>query len=109
MKGVIMVRIIFAAGLLMLGMVIPAAADEMKTPIKASIVLDMVNRPVDSRQLAFDESIKREAPSPRGMMEVLPDGTVKYGDMSVTVKNPCPPGTAHYEPPPLPGRRGVYR
>jgi hypothetical protein len=87
----------------------PAVADEAKTPIKASIVLDMVNRPVDSRQIAFDESIKREVPSARGpVMEVLPDGTVRYGDVSVTVKNPCPPGTAHYEAPPLPGRR-VYR
>ena len=106
-----MVRTIgFAAGMLLgVAMVIPAAADEAKTPIKASIVLDMVNRPVDSRQLAFDESLKREAPSARGsVMEVLPDGTVRYGDVSVTVKNPCPPGTAHYDPPPLPGRR-AYR
>ena len=106
-----MVRTIkFAAGMLLgVAMVIPAAADEATTPIKASIVLDMVNRPVDSRQLAFDESIKREAPSARGsVMEVLPDGTVRYGDVSVTVKNPCPPGTAHYDPPPLPGRR-AYR
>jgi len=87
----------------------PAVADEAKSPIKASMVLDIVNRPVDSRQVAFDESIKREAPSARGpVMEVLPDGTVRYGDVSVTVKNPCPPGTAHYEPPPLPGRR-AYR
>ena len=89
--------------------VMPAVADEAKTPIKASIILDIVNRPVDSRQVAFDESIKREAPSARGpVMEVLPDGTVRYGDVSVTVKNPCPPGSAHYDPPPLPGRR-AYR
>ena len=37
--------------------------------------------------------------------EVQPDGSVRYGNVTVTVRNPCPPGTAHYEPPPLPGRR----
>jgi hypothetical protein len=42
----------------------------------------------------------------RGFGEVQDDGSVKYGDVTVTVKNPCPPGT-HYEaaPPPVPGRR----
>ena len=29
----------------------------------------------------------------------------REGRAIVTLKNPCPPGTAHYEPPPLPGRR----
>jgi len=100
---------LMGAVLLVATTAMPAVADEAKSPIKASMVLDIVNRPVDSRQVAFDESIKREAPSARGpVMEVLPDGTVRYGDVSVTVKNPCPPGTAHYEPPPLPGRR-AYR
>jgi hypothetical protein len=40
---------------------------------------------------------------------VQPDGSVRYGagagSVTVLLKNPCPPGTAHYEPPPLPGRR----
>lgn len=27
------------------------------------------------------------------------------GSVYVTVRNPCPPGAAHYDLPPLPGRR----
>jgi hypothetical protein len=53
--------------------------------------------------------MRAPGPKPRvaavGGGEVQPDGSVKYGDVSVTIKNPCPEGTSHYEPPPLPGRR----
>jgi hypothetical protein len=84
-----------------------ASADEVKSPINATLLLKHVlTRPVDDRQLAFDESLKREGPAPRPASgEVQPDGSVRYGNVTVTVKNPCPPGTDHYEPPPLPGRR----
>ena len=84
-----------------------AGADEAKTPLNASMILSIVGAPVQTRTSAFDESLKRPAPpvvdSSQG--EVLPDGSVRYGRAVVTVKNPCPPGTAHWEPPPLPGRR----
>ena len=30
---------------------------------------------------------------------------VRYGDVTVTVRNPCPPGTHYEQPAPLPGRR----
>jgi hypothetical protein len=36
---------------------------------------------------------------------VQEDGTVRYGNVTVTVRNPCPPGSLHDEPLPLPGRR----
>jgi hypothetical protein len=85
----------------------PASADEAKTPISAVLLItNVLTRPVEQRQVAFDESLKRDGPPPRGIVgEVLPDGSVRYGSVTVTVKNPCPPGTDHYEPPPLPGRR----
>jgi len=35
---------------------------------------------------------------------VLPDGSVRYGRTVITVKNPCPPNSNHWEPPILPGR-----
>jgi len=83
-----------------------ARADEAKTPLSASLILDIVNAPVQTRTSVFDESLKRPAPpaADSSMGEVLPDGSVRYGRAVVTVKNPCPPGTAHWEPPPLPGR-----
>jgi hypothetical protein len=84
-----------------------ARADEAKTPVSASMILSIVTAPVDTRTSAFDESLKRPAPpvADPSAGEVLPDGSVRYGRTVITVKNPCPPGTAHWEPPPLPGRR----
>lgn len=58
------------------------------------------------QQLAFDESIKRPGPAARPPAgEVQPDGTVRYGPVTMSVKNPCPPGEHLDEPRPLPGRR----
>ena len=97
---------ILAGALLALGFVTPAGADEAKTPINASLFLSIISAPVERREAAFDEALKAGGPPPREPAGVVqPDGSVRYGNVSVTVKNPCPPGTAHYEPPPLPGRR----
>lgn len=84
-----------------------AGADEAKTPVSGSMILSIVAAPVQSRVSAFDESLRRpEPPMPDSSAgEILPDGSVRYGRAIVTVRNPCPAGTAHYEPPPLPGRR----
>jgi hypothetical protein len=91
-----------------LGLVVPAAADEAKTPVRAMMLINSVVGPMQiERQTAFDEALKREGPPPPRRAtdgEVQPDGSVRYGNATVTVKNPCPPGE-HYEPPPLPGRR----
>src|SRR5213592_1819131 len=99
-------RLRLAAILGALGLVSPAGADEAKTPINASLFLSIMSAPVERREVAFDEALKGSGPPPldRGGV-VQPDGSVRYGNVSVTVKNPCPPGTAHYEAPPLPGRR----
>jgi hypothetical protein len=90
--------------------VIPATADEAKTPVSASMLLNILSAPVQVRDTAYDRSITDPGPAPRADGPVvLSDGSVRYGSdsrgVTVTVKNPCPPGTAHYEPPPLPGRR----
>lgn len=92
---------------LMVGLwLVPAAADEAKTPLSATMMLNILSAPAERRDTAYDRSIKEEGPPPRAELgEVQPDGSVKYGAVSVTVRNPCPPGTAHYLPPPLPGRR----
>ena len=95
-----------AAGLT-LAMATSAAADEAKTPVSASMLLNVFSTPVESRGAAYDQSLREEGPAPAAPLGgvVQPDGSVRYGNVSVTVKNPCPPGTVHYEPPPLPGRR----
>ena len=84
----------------------PAVADEAKTPVSATMFLSIMSAPLEARDAAFDRSLKEDGPAQRASLgEVLADGSVKYGRTTITVRNPCPPGTAHYEPPPLPGRR----
>ena len=83
-----------------------AVADEAKTPVSATMFLSIMSAPRETRDAAFDRALKEDGPAPRSSLgEVLDDGTVKYGRTTITVRNPCPPGTSHYEPPPLPGRR----
>lgn len=89
---------------------VPAAADEAKTPVNASMLLNILSVPAEGREDAYDRSLKDPASAPgTESVVVLPDGSVRYGsdsrNITLTVKNPCPPGTAHYEPPPRPGRR----
>ena len=92
--------------------VAPAArADEFRAAISAAMRLELLARPAaGARGSALDEAIKAPGPAARPTEgEVQPDGSVRYGagagSVTVMLKNPCPPGTAHYEPPPLPGRR----
>ena len=99
-------------GLLVAGLVgAPAVggADEAKTPITPMILNLMATPPVHSSDSLLSEAMRAPAPRPRNVGplggEVQPDGSVKYGDVAVTIKNPCPEGSGHYEPPPLPGRR----
>jgi hypothetical protein len=91
--------------LLVGGWAAPAFADEAKAPISAALLLNVLSAQAESRDAAFDRAMKE--PSPRAPLsegQVQPDGSVRYGSTVITVRNPCPPGTLHYEPPPLPGR-----
>ena len=86
--------------------VTPTLADEAKTPVTASMLFTITNTPIEARETAFNRSLKEAGPAPRPpLAEVLPDGSLKVDRAVITVRNPCPPGTTHYEPAPLPGRR----
>src|SRR5215470_16975723 len=107
-KGVRPTRVVATALLGMLGVSGVAAADELKTPIRASMLLELSTPRVQNRDAAYMESVRAEGPTPvrRGFGEVQDDGSVRYGDGTVTVRNPCPPGTAmEHEAALLPGRR----
>jgi hypothetical protein len=99
-----------AVVLAVLGVIIGAgvaAADEAKARISPSMFLDLTAPRVASRDTAYLESLKTPpavAPRPANG-EVQEDGSVRYGNVTVTVRNPCPPGSGHEEPKPLPGRR----
>ncbi len=99
-------RIASFAGALALvgGWSVVALADEAKAPISASMLLRVMTPISESRDAAFDRAMKEPGPPPRRADgEIQPDGSVRYGSVVMTVRNPCPPGT-HYEPLPLPGR-----
>ena len=80
--------------------VVGAAGD---TPSASSIILNLTNRPVESRERAFSEDIKRDAlaPRPSGVddWEPQPDGSMrnKKTGISMKVMNPCPPGDMEHE------------
>ena len=84
----------------LLALAVPARGEEVKSPVGATLILNMLSQPRQSREAAYDQSIREEGP-PRARTT----GEAILSHVVVTVKNPCPPGTAHYEPPPLPGRR----
>src|SRR6266511_3869515 len=98
----------FAVGgaLVLVGAWAPGAvADEAKSPISAAMLLNILAPPAESRDAAFDRAMKEPGPPPLAAEDqIQPDGSVRYGSLSITVKNPCPPGTLHYETPPRPGR-----
>lgn len=82
---------------------VAAFADEAKSPISAMTMLSIVAPIAETRDAAFDRAMKEPGPPARRQDgEIQPDGSVRYGSVTITVRNPCPPGT-HYELP-LPGR-----
>jgi hypothetical protein len=92
-----------------------AGADEIRQQLNPSVILNMLARPVESPEAAFNTSLKHDAATARAPRaedgDVQPDGSVRYGrgdrNVTVTVRNPCPPGdfaheAAYYRS--LPGR-----
>ena len=86
-----------------LGLPAVAAAGAGQVPAASSIILDLANRPPESRERAFSEDIKREALAPRPSAvdewEPQPDGSMRNRKtgISITVRNPCPPGDIEHE------------
>src|SRR5262245_27701826 len=102
-----MTRLVAGIGALVLvGLGATAAfADEAKSPISAALLLNILAPSAESRDAAFDRAMKEPGPPPPSAEgQILTDGSVRYGSSVITVRNPCPPGTFHYEPPPMTGR-----
>jgi hypothetical protein len=101
-----MIERALAGGLLavVVGLGLPAVAGAAgETPSASSIILNLTNRPLESRERAFTEDIKRDAlaPKPSAMDEWEPqaDGSMRNRKtgISITVRNPCPPGDIEHE------------
>jgi hypothetical protein len=95
--------LVFASLLAALGAA--ASAEELRQQLNPSMILNMLVRPVESSEAAFNAALKSDSPVPRAACpdegEVQPDGSVRYGrgnaSLSVTVRNPCPPGDLAHE------------
>jgi hypothetical protein len=70
-----------------------------KATINPTLLINNVLRQTvdhQQRQIAFDESLRQPGPAPANRAalagEVQPDGSVRYGDVTLSaIKNPCPP------------------
>ena len=82
-----------------------AWGDEVRPQLNPSLILNMLARPIESQEAAFNASLKSDAAVPRVSRadegEVQPDGSVRYGrggsSLTITVRNPCPPGDLAHE------------
>jgi hypothetical protein len=87
----------------------PALAhEEAKTKIDPSMILDLTSPRATQPGRAYDESIRHDGPppaNPKHEWKQQPDGSYRYGNTTIIIRQDCPPGSEHFEPPPLPGRR----
>jgi hypothetical protein len=91
----------------MLGLGWPAIGSAQEAPAPSRpMIFNLINRPADSvesRDRAFNESIKQDAlaPKPSGIddWEPQPDGSMRHrkSGIVVVVRNPCPPGDIEHE------------
>jgi hypothetical protein len=87
------------------GLAVPVGlgAAEPEQKAVAPLILNLMNRPVESRERAYTEDIKRDALAPRPSAidewEPQPDGSMrnKKTGISVKVMNPCPAGDIEHE------------
>ena len=87
------------------GAVLPASADEPPKPAPAPMILNLLNRPLESPEAAFNKQLTTDVGAPLARRndepEILPDGSIRYGSgsksVTVTIKNPCPPGDIEHE------------
>jgi hypothetical protein len=81
------------------------AGQPAPSPQPPSLILNLMNQPgpLESRDKAFTESIKHDLlaprPSPLDEWETQPNGSMrnKRSGVSITVRNPCPPGDIEHE------------
>jgi hypothetical protein len=92
-------------GALLLGTAAVGTAEELRQQLNPSMILNMLARPVETPQAAFNAGLRSDPGPSRSERadggEVLPDGSVRYGhgstSLTVIVRNPCPPGDIAHE------------
>ena len=84
------------AGALVLGMSAVGTADEVRQQLNPSMILNMLARPIESPEGAFNAALKSDPTAPRPVRLYEGDGRGKT-NLTITVRNPCPPGDFAHE------------
>jgi len=87
------------------GIIAPAAAEEVRQGLNAPMILQMLSRPAEKPELVMREMLRPDAvqarPARFDQPQVMPDGSVRYGtdaaSVTMTIRNPCPPGDVEHE------------
>ena len=98
------------------GMSARAAAEEVRQGLNAPMILQMLSRPVEKPEVAMREMLRPDAVQAKPVRfdqpQMMPDGSARYGSdsasVTMTIRNPCPPGDIEHEmmvQRSLPGRR----
>jgi hypothetical protein len=98
------------------GISAPAAAEEVRQGLNAPMILQMLSRPVEKPEAAMREMLRPDAVQAKPVRfdqpQMMPDGSARYGSdsasLTMTIRNPCPPGDIEHEmmvQRSLPGRR----
>jgi len=93
-----------AASALGAGTWAPATADEVRQSLNAPMILQMLSKPIDKPESVMRDMLRSDATSARPVRsegQVMPDGSVRYGTeaagLTMTIRNPCPPGDMEHE------------
>ncbi len=87
----------------LLGGTLTATAEEVRQQLNAPMILKLLARPAEAPDAALKETLKRDAATPAlkspTEWETLPDGSARHvgTGITVTVRNPCPPGDLDHE------------
>jgi len=89
---------------MIVGIVPPAVAEEIRQGLNAPVILQMLSKPVEKPEVVMREMLRPDATTVRPVRsegQVMPDGSVRYGTeasgVTVTIRNPCPPGDIEHE------------
>ena len=83
----------------------PVAAEEIRQGLNAPMILQMLSRPVEKPEMVMREMLRPDAVQARPVRfdqpQMLPDGSARYGtdqaSVTMTIRNPCPPGDVEHE------------
>ena len=83
----------------------PVAAEEIRQGLNAPMILQILSRPVEKPEAVMRERLRPDAVQAKPVRfdqpQMMPDGSARYGtdtaSLTMTVRNPCPPGDFEHE------------